>query len=1002
MVTCASGAITRMLHENSTVLPVGSGRFAPALAEGAWLLAAAMVPLAFEPHASFHFVPLKSALFHTAGLIGWVAILLHAWSNWRQGSLRISKIRNPWIVAAAMVFLASVALSSFLSIDPSRSTISRTIVSFSFDARVYEVGLFLALVTFLKERVQWERLICVLLLSSLPVALLALLELYGLAPAHFATRRYGLTSFAGGPIFLGGYMVMLIPLSLWKLRRCVQASNGKLRLDAILHALLLTIQLIGLLGTEKRGPFLALVVSGMTAIVFLAWRRNRWIWFHHAFLVGIGLVVILLGLAAMQRSKITFEGIPAIQKLSLIIPMGQGTGDTFRDSLWAAVPQILLSPDGFMLQDGAQDLHPAWRRCFGFGPDTVQSVLPSKWIWLPAWPYTLLEVSCHSLFWDIFLAMGFFGLTATFWLVFEIFYSGLVAMGIPRTPQTRGTLLVFCLLSGCLAGGLLALLYQIGYFGLGFSLGFIGGFPAFVLLRRAFRPAPSRTDALLAVALITALTAHWTDMAFVFPTGNTNFLFWIMGGALVALGGRTREEPLVASKRPESNGMRNLAPVVLSAVVIVIVHAFVELPGSAPSPVGTAFLPWRGSTYEMLFVVIFVVFPTLIFGGFWTSEALPARSRPHATIFIALAAGTFYAIVKWLFLLPIADHSLLAGVFIQLSPFLFLLVFAAALSALTLQSTTRRRTRWLLIGSVFGAALWIAAGVDGYALRAESLRYLASRSQSFGDAMQADFFRRKALNIDPANTALRMELVGSLPDDPTNERALGILKQGLEISPLSQLNQELGDRYLQRAFIEEDRGLRIEYAFRARYAYSRARRYAPQSEEAWFRASVVEREFLGRLDLADRYESRADETTYSPPGSKIYINPAVWGVHYAKKSLSAAPPSLRAYFRPRAERYLDQAILSISKALKEDTQSGLQRDQNLRDLFWCYVHRGNLRRESGMPFRAACDYLMAEQFQPDDLTWSSGTNMNFRQWEMVDNGLTRSPLPFARAPLKAR
>lgn len=84
-----------------------------------------------------------------------------------------------------------------------------------------------------QERCQWERIICVLLLSSLPVALLALLELYGLAPSHFATRRYGLTSFAGGPVFLGGYMLMLIPLSFWKLHRCVQASNGKMRVDAV-------------------------------------------------------------------------------------------------------------------------------------------------------------------------------------------------------------------------------------------------------------------------------------------------------------------------------------------------------------------------------------------------------------------------------------------------------------------------------------------------------------------------------------------------------------------------------------------------------------------------------------------------------------------------------------------------------------------------------------------------------------------------------------------------
>jgi hypothetical protein len=77
------------------------------------------------------------------------------------------------------VFLVTAAASTFLSIDSSRSAVSRTMVSFAGPARFYEAGLFLAIVCFLRDRAQLHRLVSVLLLASLPIGLLALAEIYG-------------------------------------------------------------------------------------------------------------------------------------------------------------------------------------------------------------------------------------------------------------------------------------------------------------------------------------------------------------------------------------------------------------------------------------------------------------------------------------------------------------------------------------------------------------------------------------------------------------------------------------------------------------------------------------------------------------------------------------------------------------------------------------------------------------------------------------------------------
>lgn len=389
----------------------------------------------------------------------------------------------------------------------------------------------------------------------------------------------------------------------------------------LLLAGLLALQLIAFLGTEKRGPFLALAISLMFGTIFIAWIGSQWRWVKRVAITGCALGAVLVGLAVMQHLEVNMEGVPWVSRLARIVPLGQGTGDPFRQTLWLSVSERIFSEDEIAQPDGRPDSHASLRLLFGYGPDTVRSVLPSSWVWLPAWPATMLEVSCHSLFWDIFLTLGLAGVIAIFWLLFEIFFAGLNAIGVPRTSGMRLGVFSTCALCGGVAGFGMAALYDAGYSGLGFALGFLVGFPVFLILQRnpvdpVIRSTVDPSTRWLAVALMTGLTAHWIDMEFVFPTGNTNFLFWMFGGMVVAIGSWTNEACEVRS--PPRLDVNVLALVLGSTLVILLCHAFVELPQDLT--LGSLPVPWGGHAFEAALVLLIVAIPSWAVAARWLNR----------------------------------------------------------------------------------------------------------------------------------------------------------------------------------------------------------------------------------------------------------------------------------------------------------------------------------------------------------------------------------------------
>ena len=296
-----------------------------------WLLVVVLVPLAFvtrgdliSASAIAYLEMPKIALLRT--LVGLMAILWliewgvqarfsigplfdnrsfrpkpGAWLAALGGWLRHQPTR--WLNLAAAIYLATVLLSTVLSTSFAVSMwgevpgedgyATYTIIAY--------VLLFGVIATHLKARAQVWRLLAAIAVVGVLVAGYGMSQHYGFDPLdlRFPENTSRATSTMGNAILAGAVMVMTIPITLIAatihLRGPVKTTGFWWKLG--LWALVLAIQLLGLIFTESRGPWmgtvLALVALVGLASVFASWR----------YLLRIAMV---LALSAVLSSAVWF------------------------------------------------------------------------------------------------------------------------------------------------------------------------------------------------------------------------------------------------------------------------------------------------------------------------------------------------------------------------------------------------------------------------------------------------------------------------------------------------------------------------------------------------------------------------------------------------------------------------------------------------------------------------------------------------------------------------
>lgn len=910
------------------------------LAECSWLMCAAVIPLATEPAASslqaIFFAP-KFVLTSTAAAMAWCAFSLHL--------LQKSQAPETWrpLLLILPVMLAAFAADRW-SVDPSRSHAVSALPMLGLWSWVVYGGVLVSVATFLRTREQLGRLIWALLLPAFPIGLSVLLMSAGVMPRHFAPN---FLSPAGSHLFTASYLVFILPVAVVQLALRWRDAGDRLNRGTLLSALLVVILVSAFLVCEKRGPMLALLTAGCVGLCLLARVTRRTRWAKGAGVVAILAAAFLTLLAALQQFGLPVRDLPMVGRLAMIVPLGEETGDAFRQSLWSRIPGLVFKEDPVNVAGVGPDVHHALRPWLGYGPNTIEAVLPSAWIWLPAWPRHIIEVSTHSQFWDILLCFGILGLAAYWLLVLFVFREGMSLVG--GTPLRKHPLLLGIPLLGGGAGGALLTLVNGGAF---FGTGFVGGFlVSTVVLTWVGRTQEPQAQApasltLWAIAFMAALSGHLVDMAFLFPRGSTSMLFAVYCGVALAM-------PQIAQRAPAKASSPNSQ--IFSAVIIPV--AFLALVHSLMPPWETNWSqilrPWPLAT------------TVLLLAAFGVYARMSAREEPasgpapgmETALAAAILAATYLGLREWVF--PAWTATGRSDAEALLLPAVFFAALCVLASGPLRGGATR--DRWPALAAILAAAI-------GLVWSCSFLRGELAAGIAFRDPSSRQILLQHALNLVPENFRWRVDLADSfqVKAPPAEDEGTKVLQTGVNLSALNMLTMHLGKRRLQQAVLAEDANTAETAAAAALANFQTAAVYNPANADAWFHSAMTG-DLLADVPpkAVEAWSRRSNVALAGTPPLMPEANLARWGGHYASLALEQSDEPLRLTYASRALELLEKAILKLNEDWEQTADNQKARKHLGEILFTSWLDKGHMHKIRGEYGKAALAYRQAARVEMD-------------------------------------
>ena len=200
--------------------------------EAGWLIAVALVQLYVSSASNQGYAVAKVYFLRLLVPLMVAAWVVKLWEERRDGGVRqlfASLWKKPLALPVA-VYVASVFLTALTSVAPGLSFYgSFERLQGAYTTLAY-AAFFCMVAANLKRRDQFDRLVAVLILSSIPVCLYALAQQIGLDPARYAgpsdTLRWAARSTMGHHLFLGAYLIMVLP---WTAAGLIEAGREYLK-----------------------------------------------------------------------------------------------------------------------------------------------------------------------------------------------------------------------------------------------------------------------------------------------------------------------------------------------------------------------------------------------------------------------------------------------------------------------------------------------------------------------------------------------------------------------------------------------------------------------------------------------------------------------------------------------------------------------------------------------------------------------------------------------------
>jgi tetratricopeptide (TPR) repeat protein/O-antigen ligase len=548
--------------------------FCDKIIEAGWLAAAIVTPLFFNWYSNRVFEASKVALLRSIAVVmvaAWLIKILEAGSWKRKAGTPIFNIQhlvsgNP-LLLPGLLLAAIYILTTITSIAPRVSFWGFYHRQQGLYVALCYIAIFFLMLDTLRTRQQLERLITVILLTSLPVSLYGIMQHYRIDPlVWIRTSLSGrVESTLGNPILIGAYLIMVVPLTVWQLIRSfslIRTRGKKVGPSLVLfgcYLLLLILQLICLVFTQSRGPVMGLVAGALFSFLLLTVLRGR----KGLALAAVGASIALLAILAilnLPNSPLMLpKGIPFVRRL------GAMSRDIMEDRslIWHGAAEMITA-DGI-------------RAVIGYGPETMGLI--SHPYTHPDWAalkgYQQVVDRCHNETLDAWITSGLIGLFA--YLVFfgSIFYHGFKQLGLITNSRQRTFFVVTCLAGG-FSGALVSWLVEgtLRWAGVGIPAGILLALVIY-LLTSLFRQSPKSNGSteltevfqlptlvlspvevsnfqILLIILLSALVAHFVEIQFGIAITATRTYFWIYA-ALLAIIGCCRQEELVpeaAAKTP--------------------------------------------------------------------------------------------------------------------------------------------------------------------------------------------------------------------------------------------------------------------------------------------------------------------------------------------------------------------------------------------------------------------------------------------------------------------
>ncbi|HOG46986.1 MAG TPA: O-antigen ligase family protein, partial [Anaerolineae bacterium] len=583
-------------------------RYADRVIEAGWLAAAALTPLFFNVYSSRVFEPDKITLLRSIALLMAAAWLLRTLEAPRAAAAGPAPTAaGRWRELAAMpllplvlLFVLVYLLATALSVVPRTSFWgSYQRLQGAYTTLAYIVIFFLTWQG-LHRRAQLERLLNVIVLTSLPVALYGVLQHYGLDPLPWAGDvQERVIGSLGNAIFVAAYLIMAAFVTLERavdrFRRLLAEPRAPLA-DACMGAayvFILALQLLAIYFSKSRGPWLGLLagvyafmlialvalrraaaergpltlreaakalgfalLSPLAAVLpaylamILARRGRRWLWLSWCAQAVLA-VAVLVVFNLPQSPLAPLRQVPGIGRLGQVFETETGTGRV-RVLVWQGAVELLRS-------------NPL-RALVGYGPESMFVA------YSPAYPADLAHYEsrsaapdrAHNETFDALITTGLIGFLAYIALFIAVFYHGLRWLGFlpaPDGPPGPRRLYLGLTIGGALLGALTAQVVDgsLRFAGVGIPVGLIAGVAVYLALA-AFRsagPAPFPRDGgtvggpspaggtvggtfgpreLLLTALLALIAAHFVEIHFGIAIAATRLYFWLALALLLALG----------------------------------------------------------------------------------------------------------------------------------------------------------------------------------------------------------------------------------------------------------------------------------------------------------------------------------------------------------------------------------------------------------------------------------------------------------------------------------